>query len=155
MCSRLWDTRSRLHGGPRCLLQADEGTIHVMTQTPLPADTSTQGYDLRRPDQRDAPVPSILTRRARALGRRQPPENRDASTPPPRRTPPCAEHCAADCRRRATPLPPSPRPTASASALMWIIASMNRSSSARSSDSVGSTMRVPATGNDMVGAWNP
>ena len=32
------------------------------------------------------------------------------------------------------------------------MASQNRSSSARSSLSVGSTMSVPATGNDMVGA---
>jgi hypothetical protein len=36
-----------------------------------------------------------------------------------------------------------------------IIASTNRSISARSSDSVGSTMSVPATGNDIVGAWKP
>ena len=35
------------------------------------------------------------------------------------------------------------------------IASTNLSSSARDSDSVGSTMRVPATGNDRVGAWKP
>ena len=38
---------------------------------------------------------------------------------------------------------------------MAIIASQKRSSSARSSDSVGSTMSVPATGNDTVGAWKP
>ena len=36
-----------------------------------------------------------------------------------------------------------------------IIASQNRSSSPLSSDSVGSTIRVPATGKDIVGAWNP
>jgi len=36
-----------------------------------------------------------------------------------------------------------------------IIASMKRSISARSSDSVGSTIRVPATGNDIVGEWKP
>jgi hypothetical protein len=36
-----------------------------------------------------------------------------------------------------------------------IIAAMKRSSSALSSDSVGSTMMVPATGKDMVGAWKP
>ena len=41
------------------------------------------------------------------------------------------------------------------SARMAIIASQNRSSSMRSSDSVGSIIRVPATGNDMVGAWKP
>ena len=49
----------------------------------------------------------------------------------------------------------SPAATASASALIAIMASMKRSISARSSDSVGSTMRVPATGNDIVGEWNP
>lgn len=34
-------------------------------------------------------------------------------------------------------------------------ASQKRSISALSSDSVGSIMRVPATGHDMVGAWKP
>lgn len=48
-----------------------------------------------------------------------------------------------------------PAATASASALIMIMASMKRSISSRSSDSVGSTMSVPATGNDMVGAWKP
>jgi hypothetical protein len=43
----------------------------------------------------------------------------------------------------------------SISARIATIASTNRSSSARSSDSVGSTISVPATGKDMVGAWNP
>ena len=32
---------------------------------------------------------------------------------------------------------------------------MKRSTSVRSSLSVGSTMSVPATGNDIVGAWKP
>jgi hypothetical protein len=45
--------------------------------------------------------------------------------------------------------------TCSISARIAVIASTNRSSSRRSSDSVGSTMSVPATGNDMVGAWKP
>ena len=49
----------------------------------------------------------------------------------------------------------SPAATRSISPLIAIIASMNRSISARSSLSVGSTMRVPATGNDIVGAWKP
>ena len=35
------------------------------------------------------------------------------------------------------------------------MASQNRSSSPLSSLSVGSTMSVPATGNDIVGAWKP
>ena len=35
------------------------------------------------------------------------------------------------------------------------MASTNRSSSASDSDSVGSTMSVPATGKLMVGAWKP
>ena len=43
----------------------------------------------------------------------------------------------------------------SVSARMAIIASQNRSSSARDSDSVGSTISVPATGKLIVGAWNP
>ena len=38
---------------------------------------------------------------------------------------------------------------------MRIIASQKRSSSAFDSLSVGSTISVPATGNDMVGAWKP
>ncbi len=49
----------------------------------------------------------------------------------------------------------SPLETWSISWRMVIIASMKRSISARSSDSVGSTMRVPATGKDSVGAWKP
>ncbi len=49
----------------------------------------------------------------------------------------------------------SPAPTRSISFRIAIIASTNRSISARSSDSVGSTISVPATGNDMVGAWKP
>ncbi len=36
-----------------------------------------------------------------------------------------------------------------------IIASQNRSSSSFGSLSVGSTISVPATGNDTVGAWKP
>jgi hypothetical protein len=47
------------------------------------------------------------------------------------------------------------RATRSISRRIAIIASQNRSSSPRSSDSVGSIMSVPATGNDIVGAWNP
>ena len=38
---------------------------------------------------------------------------------------------------------------------MAIIASQNRSSSSRGSLSVGSTISVPGTGNDTVGAWKP
>ena len=49
----------------------------------------------------------------------------------------------------------SPAPTRSISALIAIIASQKRSISPRSSDSVGSTISVPATGNDIVGAWKP
>ncbi|CPU61632.1 Uncharacterised protein [Mycobacteroides abscessus] len=48
-----------------------------------------------------------------------------------------------------------PDATASISPRMATSASTNRSSSARSSLSVGSTMSVPATGNESVGAWNP
>ena len=36
-----------------------------------------------------------------------------------------------------------------------IIASAKRSSSSLVSDSVGSTIKVPTTGHDMVGAWKP
>ena len=49
----------------------------------------------------------------------------------------------------------SPASTARISSRIAIIASQNRSSSPRSSDSVGSTISVPATGNDTVGAWKP
>ena len=49
----------------------------------------------------------------------------------------------------------SPEATRSISCRIAIIASQNRSSSARSSLSVGSTISVPATGNDIVGAWKP
>ena len=48
-----------------------------------------------------------------------------------------------------------PAAMSSISASMAIMASQNRSSSRFDSDSVGSIMRVPATGNDMVGAWKP
>ena len=48
-----------------------------------------------------------------------------------------------------------PASTSSASFAIISIASTKRSISARSSDSVGSTMSVPATGKDMVGAWKP
>ena len=41
------------------------------------------------------------------------------------------------------------------SSRMAIIASQKRSSSAFGSLSVGSTMSVPGTGNDIVGAWKP
>ena len=49
----------------------------------------------------------------------------------------------------------SPSPTRRISSRMAIMASQKRSTSARLSDSVASIMSVPATGNDMVGAWNP
>ena len=48
-----------------------------------------------------------------------------------------------------------PEPTSSISRRIAIIASQNRSSSPLSSLSVGSTMSVPATGKDIVGAWKP
>ncbi|MNL12002.1 hypothetical protein D3C87_1328610 [compost metagenome] len=41
------------------------------------------------------------------------------------------------------------------SARMLSIAPIKRSSSAFDSLSVGSTISVPGTGNDMVGAWKP
>ena len=49
----------------------------------------------------------------------------------------------------------SPEATRSISARIAIIASQNRSTSGRFSLSVGSIISVPATGNDIVGAWNP
>ena len=49
----------------------------------------------------------------------------------------------------------SPARMASISLLMAIIASQNRSISSAFSLSVGSIIRVPATGKDMVGAWKP
>ena len=58
---------------------------------------------------------------------------------------------AAGCRPPAT-RPPRP---ASISPRIAIIASQNRSISPRSSVSVGSTISVPATGKDIVGAWKP
>jgi hypothetical protein len=48
-----------------------------------------------------------------------------------------------------------PAATSSISLRIAIIASQNRSSSARSSLSVGSIMSVPATGKLIVGAWKP
>ena len=63
-------------------------------------------------------------------------------------TPRCAARRAAGCRPPATP-PPRPgrsRPGSRSSRRQ------NRSISARSSLSVGSTISVPATGNDIVGA---
>src|SRR4051794_15429777 len=52
-------------------------------------------------------------------------------------------------------LGPAPVATCSISWRMAIIALQNRSSSARSSDSVGAIISVPATGKLMVGAWKP
>ena len=49
----------------------------------------------------------------------------------------------------------APDATASISALIASIASQKRSSSARSSLSVGSIISVPATGKLIVGAWKP
>ena len=43
----------------------------------------------------------------------------------------------------------------SISILMFNMASTNLSSSIKSSLSVGSIIKVPATGKDIVGAWNP
>src|SRR5699024_379129 len=48
-----------------------------------------------------------------------------------------------------------PLATSSISARIDAIASQKRSISARSSDSVGSNISVPGTGNAIVGAWNP
>src|SRR5689334_5476473 len=48
-----------------------------------------------------------------------------------------------------------PLSIAAISARIEIIASQNRSSSALLSLSVGSTISVPGTGNDIVGAWKP
>ena len=49
----------------------------------------------------------------------------------------------------------SPAATLAISPRIAIIASQKRSSSRRSSLSVGSIISVPATGNDIVGAWKP
>ena len=58
-------------------------------------------------------------------------------------------------RRTLSAAPTAPEPTSSISRRIAIMASQNRSSSPVSSLSVGSTMSVPATGKDIVGAWNP
>ena len=49
----------------------------------------------------------------------------------------------------------SPSSTCWISARIKMRASQKRSSSSLDSDYVGSTMIVPGTGNDTVGAWNP
>ena len=49
----------------------------------------------------------------------------------------------------------APSMTACISPRIATIASQKRSSSSRGSLSVGSTISVPATGNDTVGAWKP
>ena len=76
---------------------------------------------------------------------------RRASSRRSSRRPRCAARARAGCRRRAT-RPCRPR---SISPRIATIASTKRSSSPRSSDSVGSIISVPATGNDIVGAWKP
>ena len=48
-----------------------------------------------------------------------------------------------------------PSSTSRISSRIAIIASQKRSSSACDSLSVGSTIKVPAIGNDIVGAWKP
>jgi hypothetical protein len=56
---------------------------------------------------------------------------------------------------RVVVLSERPLSTLAISARMAIMASQKRSSSALDSLSVGSIISVPATGNDMVGAWKP
>jgi len=51
--------------------------------------------------------------------------------------------------------PQAPPRICSISAWIAIIASQKRSSSSFDSLSVGSTIKVPATGNETVGGWNP
>ena len=69
---------------------------------------------------------------------------------PRRRRPVCGA-----CRSGLSSTVHSPASTRAISPRMAIIASQNRSSSRFDSDSVGSTISVPATGNDIVGAWKP
>ena len=92
----------------------------------------------------------VLVRVRRRSGRRRPRGSRSGPTrrPAPAR---CAGRGAAASPRGSR----SPACTWAISARMAIIASQKRSISARSSDSVGSTIRVPATGKDIVGAWKP
>ena len=59
------------------------------------------------------------------------------------------------CLRTLSLASAAPVTTASISARMAINASQKRSSSALGSLSVGSTISVPGTGNDTVGAWKP
>ena len=56
-------------------------------------------------------------------------------------------------RRSSTAI--APDTTSSISLRMYNMASQNRSISALSSDSVGSTIIVPPTGQDIVGEWKP
>ena len=69
---------------------------------------------------------------------------------PPGRSP-CGGRGAAGCPRRSI----SPRSTARISSRIARSAVMKRSISALVSDSVGSTISVPATGQLIVGAWKP
>lgn len=70
-------------------------------------------------------------------------------------SPPSAAAVCGALRSGLSSAAQTPEPTLSTSARMAIIASQKRSSSIRSSDSVGSIISVPATGKDIVGAWKP
>ena len=59
------------------------------------------------------------------------------------------------CRNALSCRVQRPPAISSISPLMAIMASQKRSSSERSSLSVGSTISVPATGKLTVGAWKP
>ena len=99
----------------------------------------------------DRGPPAASTCRGRS-GREDRPARASRRGPSPR---PGAARCAARGAAGSPSALHSPDATASISRRIAIIASQNRSISARSSDSVGSTIRVPATGNDIVGAWKP
>ncbi len=95
----------------------------------------------RRPGRCAAPAASTCSRGRRPAG--TPPSSREYGCS---HSPSTEDAVCGALRSGLSSTGHSPDPTRSISALIAIIAATNRSSSTRSSDSVGSTMSVPATG---------
>ena len=133
----------------RCSQPELPGRRDVTRRRPPAAGRRRPGCGRRRPGRSGRRAASTCRGRCRS-GR---PPARASRRGPTRR--PARARCAALRAAASSPASTPPRATRSISALIAIIASQNRSISARSSDSVGSTISVPATGNDMVGAWKP
>ena len=145
--------RAQAGGSRRCCVVRDGGWVGIRDRGAHSANASSgrqarrPGGGRRTPGRCGPPGPVLVGvlaggKTARLAQVRPVPVARDG-----------AQVCGAPRRSDSSGLLPAP--TRSISPLMAIIASTEPVDLAGSSDSVGSTMRVPATGNDIVGAWKP